>query len=204
MDSEKELISACKEGKPDAWDELFERHYASTGRFLYQMSPALTREDVDEICQEVFLAVVRNLASYMGASSLQTWIFRIAINKARDFITKQQAAKRGGGRQPISLDAEDPLTGQGRNALAPTPSPDGQLLNNERNFLIRQCMDEMGDPCRELIELRYFGDLSYEEIAAELKMNPKTVSSRLSKCLDKLDKIIRPLFKPEKTMPTSV
>jgi RNA polymerase sigma factor (sigma-70 family) len=52
----------------------------------------------------------------------------------------------------------------------------------------------LGDPCREIIELRYFGDLSYEEISDELKLNPKTVSSRLSKCLDRLEEIARDIF----------
>ena len=50
------------------------------------------------------------------------------------------------------------------------------------------------EPCREIIELRYFGDLSYEEIAGTLKLNVKTVSSRLSKCLDRLETIVRQHF----------
>jgi len=70
--------------------------------------------------------------------------------------------------------------------------------------LVRDALDTLGDPCREIIELKYFGDLSYEEIAGELQMNPKTVSSRLSKCLDKLEEITRKLFREEKVSPYPV
>jgi RNA polymerase sigma factor (sigma-70 family) len=55
-------------------------------------------------------------------------------------------------------------------------------------------LEELGEPCREIIELRYFGDLSYDEISQSLELNAKTVSSRLSKCLDRLEGITRNVF----------
>ena len=64
-----------------------------------------TREDAEEICQEVFLSVIRNLDSFHGESQFQTWLFRIAANKARDYRERRNAAKRGGGQNPISLQA---------------------------------------------------------------------------------------------------
>ena len=56
---------------------------------------------------------------------------------------------------------------------------------------------QLGEPCREIIELRYFGDLSYEELSVTLELNPKTVSSRLSKCLDRLEAIAKELISRE-------
>jgi RNA polymerase sigma factor (sigma-70 family) len=204
MESEKELISRCRQGVAEAWDELFDRHYGATGRFVNQLSPTLSAEDVEEICQEVFLAVIRNLQNFQGHSTLQTWLVRIAANKARDFIEKQRAVKRGGGEMPFSLDAENPETGLKLDPPSSAPGPDGLLLTRERMGLVRDALDTLGDPCREIIELKYFGDLSYEEIAGELQMNPKTVSSRLSKCLDKLEEITRKLFREEKVSPYPV
>ena len=61
-----------------------------------------------------------------------------------------------------------------------------------------QALSRMGRPCQEVIELRYFADLSYDEIARTLKLNPKTVSSRLSKCLDRLETVAGKLFSGEK------
>jgi RNA polymerase sigma-70 factor, ECF subfamily len=200
MATESELLSRCRRGDPEAWDELFEIHYSAAARFIFQLSPDFTWEDSEEICQETFVSVIRNLDSFQGNSQFQTWLFRIACNKARDFRERQHAAKRGGGQNPVSLQAEDPETGLSLDPPSSAPGPDANLLAAERGALIRQALDRLEEPCREVIELRYFGDLSYEEISSMLKLNLKTVSSRLSKCLDRLEVIARKLFsggKPE-------
>jgi RNA polymerase sigma factor (sigma-70 family) len=71
------------------------------------------------------------------------------------------------------------------------------LLRNEQAALLHRALAQLGEPCREIIELRYFGDLSYEELSVELELNPKTVSSRLSKCLDRLGGIAKKAFSRE-------
>lgn len=197
MSDEAHLIRRCRQGDQSAWDELFAQHYAAAGRFIFQLSPDLSREDADEICQEVFLSVVKNLGSFGGKSQLQTWIFRIAVNKTRDYLDKQRAAKRGGGIAPLSLQAEDPETGLALDPPGNIPGPDAILANEENAVLMAKALAHLSDPCREIIELRYYGELSYEEIAGELKLNPKTVSSRLSKCLDKLGAIARKIFQKQ-------
>jgi RNA polymerase sigma-70 factor (ECF subfamily) len=141
--------------------------------------------------------VIKNLASFQGESRLQTWIFRIAQNKARDFREKRGASKRGGGQTTISLQAENPETGLTPDPPAELPRPDEFLMNAESAGLMRESLDQLGEPCREIVELRYFGDLSYEELSTTLKLNVKTVSSRLSKCLDRLEEIARKIFSRE-------
>lgn len=196
--SETELISRCRQGDAEAWDELFDRYYSVAGRFIFQCSPHLSLEDVDEICQETFLAVIRNIESFHGKSSFQTWLYRIAGNKTRDYIEKVRAAKRGGGEIPISLQTENPETGLRIDPPSNLPGPDWHMMNAERAALVHHALQHLDEPCREVIELKYFGDLSYDEIARELNLNPKTVSSRLSKCLDKLEQIARPMMQQEK------
>src|SRR5476651_2571034 len=110
MASEADLLARCRRGDAAAWDELFDLHYAAAGRFVFQLSPDFSREDSEEICQEAFLAVIKNLHSFQGDSQFQTWLFRIAANKARDYREKRIAAKRGGGRSTLSLSAENPET----------------------------------------------------------------------------------------------
>jgi RNA polymerase sigma-70 factor, ECF subfamily len=199
MPAETQLLTRCRQGEAAAWDELFDRHYAAAGRFVFQLASDFTREDVEEICQEVFFSVIRNLSSFQGESQFQTWLFRIATNKARDFREKRNAAKRGGGQMPLSLQAEDDETGLTLDPPSNAPAPDVDLLNVERAELVREALDQMGEPCREIIELRYFGDLSYDDLSRELQLNPKTVSSRLSKCLDKLEGIAKRIFSGEKS-----
>ena len=197
-DAETQLLARCRRNEATAWDELFDLHYDAACRFVFQLHHDFTREDAEEIAQEVFLSVIKNLDSFHSNSQFQTWLFRIAANKARDFREKQRAAKRGGGQTLISLQAEDSETGLAMDVPSHTPSPDVDLLNAERVELVRETLDHIGEPCREIIELRYFGDLSYEELSKELRINVKTVSSRLSKCLDRLEEIARGIFSQEK------
>jgi RNA polymerase sigma-70 factor (ECF subfamily) len=199
MGLEAELLARCRRGEAEAWDELFDRHYAAAGRFVFQLGRDFTREDVEEICQDVFLAVIKNLESFQGQSQFQTWLFRIAANKARDFQQRRQAAKRGGGQTPLSLQAEDPVTGLTLDPPSPAPSPDALLMSAENVALVHEALAQLGMPCREIVELRYFGDLSYDELSRELNLNAKTVSSRLSKCLDRLEAITRQIFSREKS-----
>ncbi len=193
-DPESALIRRCREGDADAWNELFDRHYAATGRFIFQLAHDFTREDVEEITQDVFLSVIKNLSSFHGRSRFQTWVFRIAANKSRDYRQRRQAAKRGGGNVHIPL---HPVGDAGVPAIDPpgdSPAPDLALVNAERMAMLNQALEQLGEPCREIIQLRYFGDLGHDEISRALNLNPKTVSSRLSRCLDRLETIARAIF----------
>ena len=212
MNAESQLLARCLRGEAEAWDELFDAHYSPTGRFIFQISSGFTAEDVEEICQETFLTVIKSLQSFQGNCQFQTWLFRVASNKAHDYIQKQRAAKRGGGQKTLSLNAplnSDEPDGFTLDPPSAAPGPDRALVMGEDAGLITHALEELGGPCQEVIELRYFADLSYEEIAAELQLNPKTVSSRLSKCLDKLEGVAAKYFpradnSREKNKPLSV
>jgi len=202
--SEAQMIAECRSGNTAAWDSLFDKYYATVARFVFQLSGDFSHEDTEEICQETFLSVVRNLSSFQGRSSFQTWLLRIAANKAMDYREKTRAVKRGGNAVHISIDAartdnEPPIDPPSGN-----PGPDTLLQIAETSRLVRTSLDRLGDPCREIIELRYYGDLSYDEIAAELRLNPKTVSSRLSKCLDRLLVIAQEIFPPDSRLPSNL
>jgi RNA polymerase sigma-70 factor (ECF subfamily) len=204
FETEAQLIARCRQGDAQAWDALFDLHYAATARFVFQLSFAFSAEDVQEVCQEAFLAVIKNINSFSAGSRLQTWIFRIAANKASDYRQRQQAAKRGGGRILVPLESENPEDAPPLEVPSPLPGPDTILLRSERAAQLGLALDQLDGPCREVIDLRYFADLSYDEIAAELKLNPKTVSSRLSKCLDRLEKIAVEIFRGKNPAPFSV
>ncbi len=194
--TEIELIDGCRSGYAEAWDALFDHYYPVAARFVFQLSADFSHEDTEEICQETFLSVVRNLPTFQRKSSFQTWLLRIAANKAMDFRQKMRAAKRGGDTIHLPIHAggnhDDPPV----DPPSPRLAPDALLQKAETCKLVRQSLDRLGGPCREIIELRYYGDLSYEEIALELRLNPKTVSSRLSKCLGRLGTIAKEILPP--------
>jgi RNA polymerase sigma-70 factor, ECF subfamily len=202
QDSEAELISRCRRGEACAWDDLFDRHYAAAGRFVFQLGHDFSREDVEEICQESFLSVIKNIGSFQANCQFQTWLFRITANKARDYRQRLQAAKRGGGQITVPLQLEKIDGVPVIDPPSAAPGPDDVIMSAERMALVQQALECLGEPCREIIELRYFGDLSYEELSQALELNPKTVSSRLSKCLDRLEEIARKIFSGEKSAAT--
>src|SRR5438309_9158255 len=142
-DAEAELLARCRRGEAAAWDELFDRHYAAAGRFIFQLGHDLTREDAEEICQEVFLAVIKNLDSFNGQSQFQTWLFRIAANKARDYRERQHAAKRGGGQITISIQAENPETNRVLDLPSTAPGPDQTLMRGEQGALVHEALDQL-------------------------------------------------------------
>jgi RNA polymerase sigma-70 factor, ECF subfamily len=203
-DSEASLLARCRDGDSAAWDEFFDLYYAATGRFVFQLSSNLTREDAAEMTQETFLAVINHIGEFKGQCRIQTWIFQIASNKTRDFCEKRRAAKRGGGQETISLQVENLETGTTPDPPSPAPAPDELMLNHEQSQQVGAALNQMDAPCREIIELRYFGDLSYEEISASLNLNEKTVSSRLSRCLDRLEKILTGILSGKDSSPFPV
>src|SRR6266404_3753524 len=99
--------------------------------------------ETEEISQEVFLAVIMNIDHFQAGCQLQTWLFRIAANKAADFRERQHAAKRGGGRLPLSLQAEDPVTGLSLDPPSSAPPPDLALLSFEQAGLVHQALDNL-------------------------------------------------------------
>jgi RNA polymerase sigma-70 factor (ECF subfamily) len=202
--SEAQMIAECREGNTAAWDSLFDKYYATVARFVFQLSGDFSHEDTEEICQETFFSVVRNLSSFQGRSSFQTWLLRIAANKAMDYREKTRAAKRGGNAVHIPIDTDPTVNEPPIDPPSGNPGPDALMQIAETSRLVRESLDHVGEPCREIIELRYYGELSYEEIAAELRLNPKTVSSRLSKCLDRLLKIAKEIFPPENCLPSNL
>lgn len=155
-DSEAPLIARCRQGDQRAWDSLFDLHYSATARFVFQLSPTFSREDVEEICQETFLAVIKNIHSFAGESRLQTWIFRIAANKARDYRERQQAVKRGGGQAVISLQQESGEDSLPLQVLSSLPAPDAMLLRAERADHVGLALERLEEPCREIVQLRVF------------------------------------------------
>ena len=201
IETETALIARCSEGDHAAWDALFDKYYGVVSRFVFQLSAQFSHEDTEEICQETFVSLVRNISSFQGKSSFQTWLLRIASNKAMDFRAKAVAAKRGGNAPHVSLngarESDEPLI----DPPSPRPGPDALLQTAESFQMLRAALDQVGVACREIIELRYYGDLSYAEIASELQLNAKTVSSRLSKCLDQLGAIARKSFPVRDSFP---
>ena len=113
------------------------------------------------------------------------------------------ATKRGGGQLTVSLQLEDDEGSRLIDPPSDLPTPDAELMRGNKWKFVGEALEALGGPCQEILELRYFGDLSYKEISRELDLNEKTVSSRLSKCHGKLGVVLRQTFWREHAAPNT-
>lgn len=140
-------------------------------------------EEARDLTQETFLQAFRSVAHFRGEADLRTWLYRIAVNQARNRWRWWRRRRRDA---TVSLDApaaagddERPLASRLRDARAPDPEAD--TLANEREHALLDALAKLARPYREAVVLRDVEGLSYEEVAVALQISVGTVKSRLSR-----------------------
>jgi RNA polymerase sigma factor (sigma-70 family) len=163
--SDAELVQQCRGGNPEAWNTLVERF----SRYVYAICArgfGLGPEDAEDAFQEVFTRVYARLGSLRDDSAIRPWIAQMTRRVCLDRIA---AASR-----------EEPLEEVEAERGAAT------LDELDDAFAVREALDQLGDPCRELLDRFFARDESYRTIGEELEIPPGTIASRISRCLDKL------------------
>lgn len=174
-----------------AYERLIERYstpvYNLVCRLLWD--PA----DACDVVQEVFLKVFRKIGSFRGESTLKTWIYRIAVNEARNHC-RWSGRHRG---HEVGLEAGDDTRGWQETLASTDLSPYDLVLDRERNRLVEEALAELTPSFRSVVVLRDVEDLSYEEIAGILQLPLGTVKSRLLRGREALRRLLRQRLKPE-------
>jgi RNA polymerase sigma-70 factor (ECF subfamily) len=149
--------------------------------------------DAPDVVQEVFLKIFRNITSFRGDSSLKTWIYRIAVNEARN---QQRWFGRHRGKE-IGLEAEtaDAL-GVGDWLPDPTPGPYEEVLDHEVQAMVEEALKRISPTYHTALVLREVEELSYEEIAQILEISLGTVKSRILRGRDALRRELAALMAP--------
>ena len=173
-DREASLVQRCAAGDERASAELVAEHQ----RTVVQLAGNLLgdREEALDLSQEVFLRVFRTIHRFRGQSSLRTWIYRIAVNQARNRHRFWQRRHRA---DQVSLDQHVATHGDVLRGLGPTP--DRVLAQKELAERLRCALDRLPFEQRTAIVLREVDGLSYEEIAFSLGLPIGTVKSRLTR-----------------------
>ena len=159
----------------------FEAIYKYASGFVYNVAIRLlnSREDAEEVAQDVFITLHRKLDTYRFESSLKTWIYRITFNLCMNRLQKR---KREEGRQvPYEEALENPKTEEYFRK-----TEEAAILVSDRERQVRAMLEALPPDQRACILLRSIEGLSYEEIAASLKININTVRSRLKRAREKL------------------
>lgn len=171
---EAALIQRCAAGEESAYAELLAEHQ----RMVMQLAVHLLgdRDEALDLSQEVFLRVFRTIHRFRGQSSLKTWIYRIAVNQARN---RHRFWRRRHRADQVSLDAH--IATHGEFAGVPDSRPDRVLAQKELAGRLQHALDALPFDQRTAIVLREIDGLSYEEIAYSLGVAIGTVKSRLTR-----------------------
>lgn len=169
--SDDGLIAAILGGDRERFGDLVERYQGRLVNYLFRLLRNL--DEAHELAQEVFLKVYQVLDRYDPQYKFSTWLFRVAQNAAIDQIRRRRL-------KLVSLAQED-AEGESRDWDLPSPDrgPYGHLRNQERGVALQSAIDALPWEYRELILLRHFGELPYEEIAQLKRMPLGTVKNKL-------------------------
>ena len=186
-DSDQQLVERVQAGDKAAFDLLVRKYQHRVlklvGRFV---SDAAEAEDV---AQEAFLKAYRALASSRGDSAFYTWLYRIAINTAKNALVSNR-------RRPVDfdLDLQDPEQYDRHARLKEGDTPEGVLLTEEIRNVVERAMEQLPEDLRTAIILRELEGLSYEEIAEAMDCPVGTVRSRIFRAREAIDRKLKPLL----------
>ena len=177
--SEDQFLEKLRRGDALAYERLVAEHSGDVYALLYRLTT--DAEEARDLTQETFLRAFQSIDRFRGDSSLKTWIYRIAINQARNRWRWWRRRKRD---VTISLDATDEHRDKPLAATLPSdnsPSPEQETLAHEREAQLREALQGLRRSYREAVILRDVEGFSYEEIARTLQISIGTVKSRISR-----------------------
>jgi len=185
--TDQQLVDQVFKGNKHAFDLLVLRYQhrilALVSRFIRDQS------EVEDVCQEAFIKAYRALPKFRGDSAFYTWLYRIAINTAKNHMVTK-------GRRPPGTDVDlgDADLTELPSELIDTGSPEAKLSSDELHVLINKAIDELPEDLRTAFTLREFGGLSYEEITQIMDCPVGTVRSRIFRAREALDTVISPFI----------
>jgi RNA polymerase sigma-70 factor (ECF subfamily) len=181
------LVSRVQRGDRAAFDVLVLRYQHKVLKLIMRyIRDAMEAEDV---AQEAFIKAYRALPGFRGDSAFYTWLYRIAINTAKNALVSSK-------RRPVEydLDLQDPGQYELHARLKDGETPEHLLLTDEIRATVNAAMAELPEDLRTAIVLREIDGLSYEEIAATMECPVGTVRSRIFRAREAIDRKLRPIF----------
>ena len=191
-DIDQQLVERVQRGDKVAFDLLVTKYQ----RKIFRLLSRLVRDpaEVEDVAQEAFIKAYRALPNFRGDSAFYTWLYRIAINTAKNWLVSQ------GRRAPTSTaaDIEDAETFDDGEHLRDLNTPDSMLLTKQVGEAVNRAIEGLPEDLKTAIVLREIEGLSYEEIAETMNCPIGTVRSRIFRAREAIAEELRPVLNTNK------
>lgn len=186
-DTDQQLVDRVLKGNDQAFNLLVLRYQHRVAALISRF--VSDRHEVEDVSQEAFLKAYRALALFRGDSAFYTWLYRIAVNTAKNHLVSR-------GRRPpaTDLEIEDSETGEVAPPLRDIETPEGNLSAEKLKQAIDAAIEDLPEELKTAFTLREFSGLSYEDITEVMNCPVGTVRSRIFRAREAIDKKIRELM----------
>jgi RNA polymerase sigma-70 factor (ECF subfamily) len=189
---DQQLVERAQRGDKRAFDLLVSKYQRKLGRLLSRFirDPA----EVEDVAQEAFIKAYRALPSFRGDSAFYTWLYRIGINTAKNYLVAL------GRRAPTvtEFDSDEAESFEDGEQLRDINTPESMLMSKEIGSTVNAAMEDLPEDLRTAITLREIEGLSYEEIASIMNCPIGTVRSRIFRAREAIAARLRPLLETRK------
>ena len=185
---DRQLVERAQRGDKHAFELLVSKYQRKLSRLLSRFVKDQT--EVEDVAQEAFVKAYRALPSFRGDSAFYTWLYRIGINTAKNYLVAL------GRRAPTvtDFDAQEAEEFDGGDKLRDMNTPESLLMSKQIANTVNDAMEQLPDELRAAIQLREIEGLSYEEIAAAMDCPIGTVRSRIFRAREAIAERLRPLL----------
>lgn len=177
---DRELVAAAQRNEAYAFVKLTKKYRKTVYYMLLRM--VKNADDAEDLTQDAFAKAFNSIGKFDAKYAFSTWLFRIATNNCIDFIRKKRV-------QTVSIDT--PFNGDEDDGLLidikdPSPDPNGLMLKDQRKEYLQLALARVPFKYRQLLELRYFKEYSYDEIAQAIEIPLGTVKAQLFRAREML------------------
>lgn len=182
--TDKQLVERVQRGDKSAFDLLVLKYqhkiFSLISRYVKDA------DEVQDVAQEAFIKAYRALPRFRGESAFYTWLYRIAINTAKNHLVSRSRRPPGS-----DVELEDAQYMDAGNALRDAETPESSLFGEELRQVVNGALRDLPDDLRAAVTLREFDGLSYEEIAEVMECPVGTVRSRIFRARDAIDRSVK-------------